>query len=92
MHSVQSRSTTYLVAARAFGRKLLLVARHTIAFLVFRYEAFRADRLRADIASEAMLVKLLSAILELLAACKQTLPVVIEVMQEPAARSPGLNI
>lgn len=48
-----------LHALGALGGKVILVARHAVDFILFRYEAFGADGLRAREAEETVLVKLL---------------------------------
>lgn len=48
-----------LHALGALGGKVILVARHAVDFILFRYEALGADGLRAREAEETVLVKLL---------------------------------
>ena len=58
----------YLRAEGTFGREVLFVARHAVAFLFFGNETLRSNRLGTGEAREAVLVKLLSPILEFLRA------------------------
>lgn len=53
-------------ALGALRGKVILVARHAVDFILFRYEALGADGLRAGEAEETVLVELLALVLHLL--------------------------
>lgn len=66
----------------AFGRKVILVARHAVDFVLFRYEALGTDRLVAREAQEAVLVELLALVLHLLHARLEYLSALVAARRE----------